>query len=401
MNKRLAILLSLSLILALFCWGKPFYDKHKTDWRISRIKIQPANAEALHIYTEPATTSAMLQMLDLIRQDEQSPKLVFWPRYHSDDLQKELKKYNAFSVEEEDFLPVLSKFLNTLTDAKLFVHYNTYHDKFLKQIIATAGQERIKKLYLYEDAPAWIWWDPVKDNDIAALSLPAEFFFKYQNRLKDDSCSKNARCEQLRKILKNIKTNNVDFYQMAQEITEDEKEKLSRLLGINLKKLKKTLQNPYFLYTLGFSFEDLHHFSQLFPLQQTCENWQNKGNIFYKQHPYHKNMPSGEVLQTLCPNIKELPLGKAPFELLILLDLAPKEIAGYSSSLFYTLSKEKVKLFIPREKDPYIPSLTDLGILDKAKISHITLPTELTIQGWFFYPKPQLKCDLNRCTVVR
>lgn len=74
-------------------------------------------------------------------------------------------------------------------------------------------------------------------------------------------------------------------------------------------------------------------------------------------------MPRHVILDHLCPNIKSIAT-HLPFELLILSDLSPHNVAGFSSSLFFNLSSEQIAVYLERANDPY------RNILEKNALIH-------------------------------
>ncbi len=138
--------------------------------------------KTIHVYMDSASTPALLQMVDFIRQPEEDFKIVIWDRYHSYIKYKEKYKNTVFldlqEVDEQKndlalkkypqnpipLLIYLDEILEKELNAKIVIHFNGHHDRLYRALLNTSHiSEKVSDVHVYEDASAHIFRERGKD----------------------------------------------------------------------------------------------------------------------------------------------------------------------------------------------------------------------------------------------
>ena len=333
--------------------------------------------QQLHIYLDPATTPALLQMVDFIHQPTEDFKIVSWNRFDHHIKNKDHFK-NTFFIpvnknyisEDSYFLFQIKELLKKNPNTDIHLHFNLTHpNAYYFLLDHTLIKDKIKSIHIYEDASGHIF----RDENISFFPKspnPKPFFYHWGNPnkicapdLSSDSC-KNFNAIKLYTTPIQI-----DFKKLAKSLSESDKKKIFDLAGFDYEKTHKLLnqKNPHF-YILGYNWRRSFYGAQLSALKEICNSKGNK-NItwFYKNHPNNQFVPTHRTLQHLCPNIEPID-SHIPFELLLISGFKNIQVSGFSSSLFFNHEKESISNYMMRENDPYIQILIKAKSLKEEQI---------------------------------
>ena len=321
--------------------------------------------KVVHIYHDKASTPALLQMVNYIEQPENDLKIVAWNRYHKHIQGKENFKNTLFTTDWDEIFKTLTEYKKKYNRLKIIVHFNIYHDYFYKKIYEYF-KENLEIAHIYEDASMFIWRDSSKDN-----LLHKEDGIKKNLYMWGDPnvlCSGDDpldRCPAIDWIKSEIRTIPINFHELQKKLSASDKKAIFKLAGFDFEKYKNLLsKKPNGIYVLGVAVNLPLEGAQLAALKDVCQmtpdfQW------YYKPHPNRFYIPTEQVLNHYCPNIKPLD-AHIPFELLIIGGLKPTKVAGMSSSLFANLEAKDILAYIQRGKnDEYLPSLKKVGLLSK------------------------------------
>ena len=319
--------------------------------------------KVVHVYHDKASTPALLQMINFIEQPENDLKIVAWNRYHKHIQGKENFKNTLFTTNWDEIFETLTEYKKKHNRLKIIVHYNIHHDYFYKNIYEKF-KENLKVVHIYEDASMYMWRDPSRDS-----LLQKEDGIKKNLYMWGDPnvlCSGDnplERCHAIDWIKSEIRTVPVNFYELQKKLSASDKKAIFKLAGFDFEKYKNLLsKKPNGIYVLGVAVNLPLEGAQLAALKDVCQmtpdfQW------YYKPHPNRLYIPTEQVLNHYCPNIKPLD-PHIPFELLIIGGLKPTKVAGMSSSLFANLKQQDILSYINRgENDEYVPSLKKAGLL--------------------------------------
>ncbi len=325
-------------------------------------KLQTSQTKNIHVYLDPATTPALLQMIDYIRQDENDIKIIAWERYYPHIQNQESYKNTFFFPNNNLIYSILSYIKEQEKNINIHLHFNLEHLRVYKDIFNTPIQESIKSIHIYEDASAHLL--QTKRKDWVFDTTPYQKYLYYWGDMKK-LCPKDSqivRCPIVSNILKQVTPVNIDFNKIGSTLTTDEKEKIFKLAGFDYQKIKNQLQNKNaFIYILGTDWKKPNIATQLSGLKRLCTR---ERDWFFKYHPNKHYQPTHTVLNHLCPNIQQID-AHIPFELLLITGLKPKGVAGFSSSLFFNINSKDILMYIPRENDLYLPVLEQAKLINK------------------------------------
>ena len=361
----------------------------------------------IHVYIDPATTPALLQITDFIKQPKDDFKIISWKRYqiknqeaYPNTLFVNTKTNQRFSphddfkhVKDDTLLFLIKDKIKTAqkenSKVKLHVHFNMQHPYYyflLKNHPET--KDKIASIHAYEDSSGRFYWDN-DPNDIL-LNSPVKPHLYYWEGI-DQLCQKNStqqKCVKIQNTLKNVIPISVNFEKLSSKLSEQEKNMIFKITGFDYQKIKNMFsgKNSH-VYILGYDYRNPIIGAQLSNLRQLCQTEEKTENDiwFYKNHPNGMYWPSHEALNHLCPGIKPLE-AHLPFELLALSGFHPKKVAGYSSSVFLNINSESILSYLERKDDPYLDILKQTKqIIDKKIITPEQQETLLQKNGIYLF----------------
>lgn len=344
------------------------------------LNISTKKQTNIHVYIDPATTPALLQITDFIKQPEDDFKIISWNRYqvknqetYSNTLFLKLENNQRFSphddfkhIKDNDLLFFIQDKIRTAqkTNSKvnLHVHFNIQHPYYyflLKNHPDT--KDKIASIHAYEDSSGRFYWDNSQSKNDILLNAPIKPHLYYWEGI-DQLCHNNStqqKCIEFKNTLKKVIPVSVNFEQLSSKLSEQEKNMIFKITGFDYEKTKNMFsgKNSH-VYILGYDYRNPIIGTQLSNLRQLCQTEEKTENDiwFYKNHPNGMYWPSHEALNHLCPGI--LPLdSKIPFELLALSGFHPQKVAGYSSSIFLNINNKSILSYLARKNDPYLEIL--------------------------------------------
>ncbi len=395
---RLKICFCILVILFPFAVGNYFFFPIRATRSIIAHFQHPQTA---HVYVDVASWPSFLQSADLVRQPANEPKLVIWNRL-KDQLDQALlqqKKASFHTLPIGNCSPqsvrfyrkVLRDFYQKNAAARFEIHLNSYHTCFLNETLKIIPWRSIKRVHIWEDCFAWFLQaeNPSRQKPIFLkndLKRKRAFFHKkwsynqhfhslwiapkttpvtFHVSLKD----KLAASLPHREFYDFIKDSLVetDLKTVSQTLTATQKKELAALFQINPDDYRELAAPQTALFTFGYFDGKSKPNEILIDLLQKLDK-KTSYRWFYKEHPWFdpSHFVKNEMAKRL-PHIKPLPPA-LPLEVLGLLGLMPEKVAGFSSSLFFSLPKEKILLYVKRDKDKYLPILLELGLLTKKQV---------------------------------
>ena len=337
------------------------------------------NTRMVHVYLDPASTPALLQMTNFVKQDPNDIKIVIWDRYVDHIKNKDTYKNTYFFTAGNFFkktkhslsdlaphnriVVLLNYILYHNKKIRINLHFNLEHTANYEAIIQSSAKMHLDSVHIYEDANAWLLQDSTRDWVFQETPYTKYLYYwgDYKKLCSKDSIMK--RCSTVEEFKKTVVPININYNTISKKLTEKEKEIIFNLSGLDYEKTKQFFHNKdVFIYVLGAHWHHPNVAIQLSGLKSLCtpdKTW------YFKYHPNKKYQPTYTVLNHLCPGIQKLD-AHIPFELLLIGGLKPKGVAGFSSSLFFPLNKEDILLYIPREYDRYIPILKQAQLIDES-----------------------------------
>lgn len=323
-----------------------------------------------HIYLDPASTPALFQMIDLLHQLPEEPKFVAWRRYTHALPTKLLSSHHITRSEITADTSDYSFQQITKREIKLFyqkypraifvIHGNMYHPWSFESALSVIPKEQIKKLHLYEDSVGRVLWEGCTSIlTHYAPKWPTVYHMAFLKQAK-------SMCPEVTSLT----LEETEWMRLKKGLGKSLKTVLYYLTGLE----EKTVRALYgkgevivFLDDTAVRPDKLRMW-----LKEKLDEYPELKNAvwLYKNHPRFRGRgPSWGVLKSMGLKVHPLP-SKMPFEVLILADLMPRYVMGYSSSVFFSVPPERVLGYIRRQHDPYLPILKKLYFFpDKAVLS--------------------------------
>ena len=374
--KALAVLIAVSLFAGSHIYVN--YIQTKTD------RLYPD--KPIHVFFEVmATQPAFMEMIEMVQLPKDEKKVFVWHRFPDRKKLIDLKKFNAVEVDipkQEGLVYTgrgllidrVKKELEKSPKSPLIVYSNLTNYAYLfEAFLPKFPKEQIKHIHLYEDGLGVLYSnlnyfntiyftkEDVQDfydfyyNKSAGKKLPSAakhmfhtifpvtyHFFGFE-KAKDMFLTKYFFSK-----MKEASFEDIDFKKLNKTLSEEEKTNLYRFLGFDYEKYRKMFnEKKVFMFFGGFYIgagNHLYHaeFNYLKDLMKKYPDYQ----FIFKPHPSYGAFERDRVFDKVFDNV-ELISAQIPYEIFIIAGLEPDKIAGRSSSLFFTLSNEKIEGYIP------------------------------------------------------
>ena len=353
----------------------------------------------IHIYIDWATTPALLQMTDFVKQPQRDKKFIFWRRFPNLTERVNLAELNAVQIdlpqsEEKNNIcyQIVENSIQTIyeqnPDTDYVIHTNLWWNELLIPILRIIPKEHIKHLHIYEDGVSNIVhsrkhltitiqpdYDYASDlqhilnnqkeyshhYDLTFHTLyPTTYYFGFVDYAKN-----NEDFYLFMNFIGTADIQEINYDKTAQKLSDKQKQQIFELVGFDIKDYKKQIGNKpvdFFLLRGAFSSTD----EQINTVPTLFKNDKNRVLVL-KEHPNLNNRIIAKKIQEKIPNSIIFPK-HIPFEVLILADLMPDTVSGYTTSVFFTVPKEKIKYFITSDNDKYLPFLKELNIITDEQV---------------------------------
>lgn len=317
--------------------------------------------KVIHIYFDGTTIPSFFQAMHLVQQPKNELKFVSWNRYNKFISKKLMNKYNIQKFDYIDFFKTdwfvkkVKKIHQYFPYNKILLYGNLSNIKHIYKLFTIIPRPFIEKVFFYEDSIGCFLWYDYYQEIVQKNFFPSTYYTTFS--------------EYLIKQNTNIKTDNlvnIDIYNKFNELSAEQKQDFLELMGLNISKLEKIINNREFSIFLDQSVLDKNI------AMDTINNLlKEKPEIkdmlwIYKSHPRCKGKLFNE-LKNMLPNIYHIE-DNVPFEVFLLTKSSPKYVMGYSSSAFFNLKKSQILKYFERDDDKYLPYLKKLGILSDEQI---------------------------------
>lgn len=355
---------------------------------------------AVHIFSDIATTPSLLQMTAYLKAPSEDLKVVLWRRFQGYD--KGLKE-NTIEVICPDseygmylcgqaLKKKIAQIYKSLPNAEYIIHGNDKHFYVIGgSLLSVIPKKQIRMIHLYEDGNATKWRTRRNNNGnmvpikklknvishdeappyfpydlVLGRLYPTTMHYFFADRMRQD-----AHYAPYIKTLSTSVLENVDYAQIAQTLSEQDKHRLFKMAGFNYRQLKELFQkkknivitlpilgrnsDDFFAITRAIGFLMIDGYGVINPKEYT---------FFYKPHPALFNYEYNPVLKKLFPETVFLPR-RLPYELLILGGFKIDYVFGTHSSLYYTLSPNQILKWFPASY--YTSSFKTLDLADESK----------------------------------
>ena len=411
MKKYIALLFTFIFVICCVLYGRTFYY-----WI-------PIKKPEIHIFFEGfATAPEFSQMIEFAKLPKETKKIIAWHRFPNRKNVIDLDAYNTIEIDlptEEGNIKekvyTVSSAIQKIADenpASVLV-FHTSFDKVqnsLKPLLNMFPKNRIKHIHLYEDGYGDIfkWTDKILNaktfykpnlkqetlnlldsNSNQEWKIAHVFGLRYHynvsyhflnvNKIKHDK-----RFKKMFSTIKDADLREINFDTLANTLTEEQKHLIYSLCGFDYDTFFPQIKNKKtIVFVMGYHFGNPNYIAAEQTILHKLKNNQLEGfpfadspnyTWFYKAHPSLNAKIDKEKFEHQFPDMIEIP-AQVPFEVLILAGLKPTLTAGFSSSLFFSLSPNDVLLYIIRPiyltsplsalPDHYLAALSREGHLNK------------------------------------
>ncbi len=319
-----------------------------------------------HIYVDPATTPALFQMMDLVDQSHSDPKYVAWRRYTVFFRNKLKTRLNVTPssvkpyTSNKDFVQLITNEINSFYRQHpgyvFVIHANVEHPWFLNPILKVIPKNQIKHIYLYEDSIGRTIWEGISSHFWPVfLKYPTTYRLSYIDHLL-------TKFPRSKTFFQEVMISDIE------KLSQRERKLLYALTGLDRESIAHLFRNK----PIGIFFDDCNlkadEVAPFFEQKVVMDSRFQKITWLYKNHPRcPQKGPFWEKLKKYAPDAHTLP-PKMPYEILIMAGLNPDYVAGYSSSVFFSVQPEQVLCYIERPKDTYLSVLKNMGIISDENI---------------------------------
>lgn len=357
--------------------------------------------QTIHIYIDFATTPTLLQMMDIVQQPAKDKKFIFFRRFPNLSSRIDLTKYGAVQID----LPIseyanhhsniiIENAIQTIYEnhinADYIIHSNLWWNKNLIPILKIIPKRKIKQLHLYEDGVSNIVYSRKKEtlsvnpekinykSDLESilsdekiynhnynfafhLLYPTTYYFSFI-----DYAKQHPEFDTFMSFLSGATLKEIDWFKFATILTDEQKSAIYHLTEFDINHYKEQIKDKstdFFLLRGAFSSPE----EQIKTTASLFKNQDKDRLLILKEHPSLSIQTMAHKIQQNIPNAVMFPK-HIPFEVLILADLMPDTVSGYTSSVFFSIPAEKIKYFITTDKDFYLPFLKELNIVSDEKV---------------------------------
>lgn len=379
---------------------------------ISGISFLFKKEKPVHIFFEMyATTPAFLEMAEFIKLPKTEPKIFAWHRFPQRENIFNLKEYNAteisiparegvYNYAPTFFIQNLLKELEKYPNSPLILYSNINQtEKYLIPLLQKLPKKRIEKIHLYEDGMCQ-FIGPIYDtqakrrynsNTIFQLNQLVTYqkgnfqqlFLTTLQKLYSvtyhfchaETILKDNNLKFLTEWIGKENIQDVSLNKIAQSLTCDQKKAFASFIGLDFNKFDSLMKNKKtIVFTTGFLFGKKTAFEAqmniLHKLKKgVLKNFNPDGyQFFYKPHPSYSASNMEEYMSQNFPEMILIP-AQIPLEAFFIVGLSPDIVAGYGSSLFFVIPKDKIGYYI--HHGAYTNPLQRLGQIKKDQILYL------------------------------
>lgn len=365
--------------------------------------------KTIHIYMDFATLPAFLQMADFVRTPMNEKKIIAWRRHPNLPQMINLKKYNAQFVilpqNEIQNREALKKIYQMVQEvykknpkASYIIHSNLRWGENLASLLHIIPPKQVKHLYIYEDGVSNTVHSHknialnkklANENEVNKLKkiiqknnlknytytlnfafhrlYKTTYFFSFLDMIKQD-----PEFASFYKTLDGAELKPIDFNLLKKSLTPEQINTISQMVGFDKKAYVQQVrgrQTHFFL--LGGDF--VQKYDQVTAAKDFYVRFieqEKEGVLVLKEHPWLSNISFKEDLQAKIPKAILFPRS-VPMEILILTDLMPTSLSGYSSSTFFSFPSVKIIRYLTSEYDFYLHFFKKLNKIKDTQIDYL------------------------------
>ena len=357
----------------------------------------------IHVFYEGlATMPAFLGMIDMVQLPKEEKKIFAFHRFPKRSDLLDLSEINAEEVpisskegyvviSSHPFVQRLEMLLKENPKSPIIIYTNLNNYRYLfDTLFSKVDKKRIKHVHLYEDGLGELFTHNGYFENLSYTQQDVEELKKVYNKEQNAKTPNYAKFmmhhilpvtyhffeankakgmdtyQSFFKHLKGSEIQEINLKKIAEQLSNEQKELLFKLLNFPKAKYEKLFsKGPVFMFFSGYHppYAHANYHSELNWLKQLMEKYPDF-SFMYKPHPSYDAANIKDALVNIFPNVEMID-AQIPYEVFILAGLEPTKIAGFSSSLFYTLNNDQVEGYFPHSS--YRKGLAFYGVIDASK----------------------------------
>lgn len=367
----------------------------------------------VHIYMDIASIPAFLQMTDFVQVPKTDKKYIAWRRFPNRGKFFDLNSFNTQEIKMPVYESAYQETYSALDEAlpeiveqnpegQFIIHGNLRHPYYtVMPALKHIPPSRIKEIHLYEDGLGNLYevWRRYATSEYNWSEACVQHIKDFQNKKTDSLRPQDMFClyklypttyhvsfidmlkkeNDFKKFFENLSERlvEIDFHKISKELSPDAKKFLYAMVGFNEKQYKETTNGKKTLYyTLGWLQERSDNlllveiFNELKnnELKRLLDNPDTV--LFFKAHPA---TAAKSMKDELLKDNKDAIIfpRDIPLEILVIADLTPDYILGFSSTVFFAFEPEKILYYLTINGDKNLQALKKLNIISEEKILDI------------------------------
>lgn len=345
----------------------------------------------LHVFVEFTTNGALLEMVEFVKLPVDAPKIIAWGRFQNVKDRVDLSKYNSREIKcnTGDIVREVKNELRKHPNYKIVFYTTIDHAGVsLFPVLDEIPPKNVAHIHLFEEGHGALAvskkayhlahdyeFDNCPDNPI----LPA---YAYYTHLKYPTTyhlgfvpymKRHPEFSKLMALLRRADVRNVDFYEIADTLSEHQKGEISALIGFNPDEYREIFarSDKPIAVLIGSWVRGDKENAELY--ERLAQSLQDQTYLWlYKPYPTGNGKETTDKLKQSFPDLVVVPPA-VPLEAFLFEGIMPENIAGVSSSVFLTMPRSRVLFYIEKQdSDDYLPYLIEEGLIAPHKV--IRLP---------------------------
>ncbi len=337
----------------------------------SQVDNEQYKDKPIHIFFETyATQPAFLGMIDLVQLPKDELKVIGWHRFLNRKEKVDLKEYNIIEIPllaEEESEKNAKKFMEMAFDIAsknpnspiiLYTNINSYK-LFTGYFLKMFPRERIKHIHLYEDGLGGLFTEStyfqslicLKEsnfnlNNIDEMKYSFHKFYPATYHMFGINEAKNKlEFHHFFKEMKDAHFEQIDFYQLKDKLTVEQKKLLYQFVGFNFEYYQKLFQkNDIFMFFGGHHGNKFKRYNAEISYFNDLIKKYPDYLFLFKPHPSYGSYNRNQIFKKNFPKVV-IVNAKIPYEIFIIAGLEAEKFSGMASSLFYNLKNEKIESY--------------------------------------------------------
>lgn len=346
------------------------------NFKISDEYTTNTDPKYVRIYYDYATMSSIYEAYDFLIQHPESTVFLRWDRtpFLKEKLAGRKNLYVLEHTQPFDHSPInpapVIKYYKEHPQSQFIIYTTSNWIVNLSHILYTLPKKAIKEIHVFEDGSySSLFIGSFPKEKVARKMLYVDFAeipkiyhmedAKYLNSLK---CLFDKKCVKAKNLYKDdiVIESSIDTLKEKLNKNQRLKEMFFYIFDFDYKYYQKVMTHPFGVYTFSMWVDDKIAEKELAFMNEILNGKLNylikDKNVkwFYKEHPHaYQKHNFSEILPLIHPEMIRI-TKTVPLEFLLLADIIPDYLAGYSSGIYLSFPRKSISAYINRPNDVYM-----------------------------------------------